>query len=349
LNSKGQFDEAIAAYREALRLKPDDYLICRALGVALHSQGKFDEAVAAYREILRLRPDDYKTYTNLGHTLERQGKLDEAIAALRAALRIKPDFYAAHVNLGIALKKKWTDGNGDCHVPRGIASQARLILGFALRQQGRFIDALAEFKSGHELGSKIPGWQHPSAEWVRNAERLVELDCKLPAILRGQDKPAGAAELLAFAQMCYYKKIYDVSARLWSEAFQAQPKLVDDMNVQNRYDAACAAALAGSGQGKDDPPLDDVARGKWRKQALDWLKADLVALSNISEGDSPQARQTVSGRLRHWKSDTDLAGLRNAAALAKLPEDEQKACRAFWADVNTLLARPQGSSPKSGN
>lgn len=43
--------------------------------------------------------------------------------------------------------------------------------------------------------------------------------------------------------------------------------------------------------------------------------------------------------LQHWKADPDLASLRDAAAVAKLPQDEQKACRALWADVETLLGK----------
>ena len=129
---------------------------------------------------------------------------------------------------------------------------------------------------------------------------------------------------------------------------QAQPKLADDMQVQNRYNAACAAALAGSGQGKDDPPLDDAAKTRWRKQAIDWLKADLAAWSKILDSGPPQARQAISQTLQHWKADTDLVGLRDPAALAKLPENEQKACRALWAEVDALLAKSRGTDPEQG-
>ncbi len=109
------------------------------------------------------------------------------------------------------------------------------------------------------------------------------------------------------------KRVHGASARFWSEAFRLEPKLADDMNVQNRYNAACAAALAGSGQGKDDPPLDDAKKAHWRKQAIDWLKADLAARSKILATGPPQAKQLVTQTLQHWKADTDLAGLRDAA------------------------------------
>ena len=121
------------------------------------------------------------------------------------------------------------------------------------------------------------------------------------------------------------------------------------MNVQNRYNAACAAALAGSGQGKDDPPLDDETKAQWRKQAIDWLKADLTAWSKILEDGQPPARPSVIETLQHWKTDTELAGLRDAGALAKLSGDEQKACRALWARVDALLSKVQDAKPNSGH
>jgi hypothetical protein len=43
--------------------------------------------------------------------------------------------------------------------------------------------------------------------------------------------------------------------------------------------------------------------------------------------------------LQHWKADPDLAGIRERLALAQLPEDERKACRTLWADVEALLQR----------
>ena len=64
------------------------------------SQGKLDEAIAAYREAIRLKPDYAEAHSNLGIALAGQGKLDEAIAEYREAIRLKPDYAAAHNNLG---------------------------------------------------------------------------------------------------------------------------------------------------------------------------------------------------------------------------------------------------------
>ena len=49
--------------------------------------------------------------------------------------------------------------------------------------------------------------------------------------------------------------------------------------------------------------------------------------------------------MRHWQKDTDLAGIRDAAALAKLPAEEQKACTQLWADVAALLKKAAENAP----
>jgi predicted O-linked N-acetylglucosamine transferase (SPINDLY family) len=103
LMGQGKLDEAIAAYRRAIRSKPDYAAAYTTLGIALAGQGKFDEAIAAYRRAIGIKPDLAEAYPNLGNVLMDQGKLDEAIAAYRRAIGIKPDLAEAYANLGAAL------------------------------------------------------------------------------------------------------------------------------------------------------------------------------------------------------------------------------------------------------
>jgi len=50
--------------------------------------------------------------------------------------------------------------------------------------------------------------------------------------------------------------------------------------------------------------------------------------------------EEVGGPFRSpWQKVTDLAGIRDAAALANLPADEQKAFTQLWADVAALLKK----------
>ena len=87
------------------------------------------------------------------------------------------------------------------------------------------------------------------------------------------------------------------------------------------------------------PALDEAAKARWRQQAIDWLKADLAFWSKTVENGPPQAKAVIAQTLQHWKADADVAGIRDAVALPKLPAAEQAACRALWADVDALLAK----------
>jgi serine/threonine-protein kinase len=203
--------------------------------------------------------------------------------------------------------------------------------------KGQFAEALEYRRRGHELGSKIPRWPYPSAQWVRNCERLVEIDAKLRAILSGQKQPADTAERLALAQLCQLpcKKQYAAAVRFYQEAFAAEPKLANDLSTPHRYNAACAAALAAAGQGKDADKLESKERSRWRRQALDWLRADLTQWSKQMEKGSSHVQTT----LKHWQQNPDLASVRDEANLAKLPTEEQPGWRQLWAGVKNTLTR----------
>src|SRR5262249_53344375 len=160
-------------------------------------------------------------------------------------------------------------------------------------------------------------------------------DSKLLAIVRGAAKPANAAERIEFATLCSIRKFPGTAARFYQEAFAAQPALAEDLDAGHRFDAARAAALAGAGPGKGDPPLDDppldkTARVRWCQQALSWLRAELDLRTKQLSSGKPEGRLATRQALALWLRDADLASLREEAALAKLTETEQKACRQLW-------------------
>jgi hypothetical protein len=234
--------------------------------------------------------------------------LDEAIACYRDAIRIKPN-----------------------------EPESYLFLGGALNKQCQFTEALEAYRRSRELGSK-----HPRIDqFVKESEQLVGLAPRLPAILKGEAEPAGTAEQMSYAQLCYYEKYYVASARFWADAFAAEPKLGDDVPTSHRYNAARAAALAGAGQGVDAKKLSEVEQARWRQRALAWLEADLAYWAErLKQGDKqgPGESQWYFW-LGVWQLDPDFASVRDEAALRKLPEAEQQAWQNFWEEVETLRRR----------
>jgi hypothetical protein len=116
------------------------------------------------------------------------------------------------------------------------------------------------------------------------------------------------------------------------------------LRAEHRYSAACAAALAGCGQGKDAPPPDAEAKVRFRRQALDWLRADLAAYAKLLAGTDLQAPALVRQRLQQWQNDADFRGVREEAALGKLAEAERQPWQKLWDDVARTLAQAQGKT-----
>jgi Flp pilus assembly protein TadD len=127
LDEKGQFDEAIREFQEAIRLKPDYVLAHNNLGVAIVRKGQIDKGISQYHEAIRLKPDYALAHNNLGIALARKGQIGEAIREFHEAIRLKPDFAQAHYNLGIALVRK---GQSDEAI-REFQEAVRLKPGFA--------------------------------------------------------------------------------------------------------------------------------------------------------------------------------------------------------------------------
>jgi tetratricopeptide (TPR) repeat protein len=349
LMDKGDVDGSLAECRLAIRLKGDYATAHNNLGIALWRKGRPDEAIAAFREALRIKKDFAGAHNNLGIALKDTGQLDEAIAAYREALRLKPDHFPGHINLGIALALKGRPDEAVAAFREALRlkdddPEAHCNLGKCLLELGRFRQAAAELRRGCELGSRNPGWPHARAAQAHlgEAEQMARLVDRLPDVLGGKDRPRDAAEHLGFARLCQrYRKQYAAAARLYEEAFAAQPDLVASPDNGLRYNAACAAALAGCGAGGDPAPLTDAERAGLRKQALDWLRADLGASHGLLDKGRDQDRSAVAQRMQHSLADSDFLGVRGPEALGKLPEAEREGWRQLWADVAATLARAQ--------
>jgi hypothetical protein len=57
------------------------------------------------------------------------------------------------------------------------------------------------------------------------------------------------------------------------------------------------------------------------------------------EKSADQAGPEIAREMQHWLQDSDLAGVRNAEALAKLPEAERKEWQKLWQEVEALRKR----------
>jgi len=223
LENDGRFDEAVAGYRRASMLAPQDPRILRNLGNtlmrlnrpeeasvayrqaihfapnhpgthfnlgrALMDLGQVGEAAQAFRDECALTPNDQETHLYLGCALEFQGRLTDAIAAYRSGIALQPENAAAHVNLGLALLRK-----GD--LAAGWAAYERrwqtplMIESYRVFTQPRW---QGEAAAGHRLLVHIEGGFGDTLQFcrfgqlaeARGLQVITEVQTPLVRLLRG--------------------------------------------------------------------------------------------------------------------------------------------------------------------
>jgi len=110
----GQVEEAVAAYKKAIALKPDYQAAYANLGVAYYQLEQLDLAAVQYETALELDPNDGEVAYNLGALQLQQAllsgkppdpeRVSEAIAQLEHALELAPDLAEPHFSLGVAYE-----------------------------------------------------------------------------------------------------------------------------------------------------------------------------------------------------------------------------------------------------
>ena len=89
-DEKGEYDNAIADYNEALRLDPEHAIAYHNRGLAWSQKAKYDNAIADYDNAIRLDPKYATAYENRGFALGVTGAYGKAIADYNEAIRLQP-------------------------------------------------------------------------------------------------------------------------------------------------------------------------------------------------------------------------------------------------------------------
>jgi tetratricopeptide (TPR) repeat protein len=342
--------ESIRFAQAAVVLRPQSAVAHNSLGASLARDGRWGEAIAEYREALRINSDDALVHDNLASALaqkalllKKQGEPDKAIVNFREAIKHKPGYAEAYISLGALLCDVKRDYDGAIEAfqtainLRPKNAVAYFNLGNARRHKGQFEEAIAAYQNALDFlpeGDPV----RPSAQGqLKQAQDLLALANRLSLVLAGTEK-AGARDLATMAQMCVlYKKYHATAARLYRDALQAEPGLM----AQHRYNAACAAALAGCGEGKDAFNLADKEKRRLRDQARVWLWGELELLDKQHRAGHLLGVLLLEERVAHAQEVPAFKGVRDS--LDALSEPEQAAWRKLWADTDQLLKQARGS------
>lgn len=102
LSQKGQFEEAVEAYHQAIQVNPDATGPFYNLGLAYKHLKQYERAAAAFESALRLEPGNMNIRLNLGNVYNRMERWEKAIAHLNRVVHSTEGNAEAHGNLGWA-------------------------------------------------------------------------------------------------------------------------------------------------------------------------------------------------------------------------------------------------------
>src|SRR6266567_216122 len=98
-----RYQEALAAYEQAIRLDPNLALAYNGKGDALYNLKRSQEALAAFEQAIHLDPNFAAAYNNKGNALYDLVRSQEALAAYEQAIHLSPNYALAYHNKSLAL------------------------------------------------------------------------------------------------------------------------------------------------------------------------------------------------------------------------------------------------------
>lgn len=207
----GDHAGAERAFRRGLQIAPDNAELRNALGWTLFQAGRTGEAVAEYQRALTLNPkqakahnnlalamvelDDFEgaarhfqasldiepaaeIYSDLGFAKARLGRSEEALADYRKALALDPDCASAHINLAVLSVQSGDFAAAESHYRKALAgrptAQTYNGLGYALAQQGRSGEAIAEYRRAIDVDPRFTPAYNNLAEALTGEGKLAE-------------------------------------------------------------------------------------------------------------------------------------------------------------------------------
>jgi glycosyltransferase involved in cell wall biosynthesis len=104
-NLAGRAPEAIAAFKEALKLDPNQLWVWSNLAHVLSASGQTEEAQAAFNAALRIDPACKEVLSNYGLFFYRHKYYSDAEKVLRRAIAVDPSFITAWCNLAMVVSR----------------------------------------------------------------------------------------------------------------------------------------------------------------------------------------------------------------------------------------------------
>ena len=214
----------------------------------------------------------------------------------------------------------------------------QLLLGRLYLSNGNYAAAADAFERAEEMGRHLDQWPYQTAALARNVRLELDSDSFLnfERPCQNVDDAGAIGSFLA-----HRKRRYLAAARFTVAVLDQHPEWNSwsdsEPAVRLRYLAAAYFVKAANGEG-DAASLDADERTQLRRQANDWLRAELqLALQNSAV--DPQRSARIRAILKYGQIDGWMATVRDPIHLDKLPVEERQIWQKFWEDWAAALTQ----------
>ncbi len=184
-------------------------------GLELKELERYEEAIDAFHEAIRIKPDLAEAHYELGGVYFKQRSFNEAIKCYQQAIRLKPDNPEAYFNMGLAYinLQQWNDViesfTQAAHLKPDKSGRAYFYIGEACHQLQDYKGAIAAFQKSIDLQPEFSkAYKHLGASYGA-LEHWGEASKALQEAVRLDPSDAEADTLLAYCQaiLDYNKKV----------------------------------------------------------------------------------------------------------------------------------------------
>ena len=157
---KGNFQEAISLYNEAIQIKPDLSWAYNNRGVVYDDLGNYQQAIADYNKAIEFDPKYAGAYSNRGNAYDDLGNKEQAIADYNKAIELNPKDAGAYSNRGSAYHSLGNKEQAIADCNKAIELNPKLAEAYSNRGRaysdlGNKEQAIADYNKAIELNPKL--------------------------------------------------------------------------------------------------------------------------------------------------------------------------------------------------
>ncbi len=219
-------EQAVYNASKAIEKDPALWVPHKTLGQIYQDQRNWDAAITEFKEAARLKPDDYLLLYNLGVAQYNATRYVDAQQSFEASIHAKDDFYPAHFRLGRTHMMLNQPSRALASLRRAAALErnddvVQYYIGEVLRQQGDLGGAVAAYDQASRINPREPGYYRKAGTTLLTLGRAAEAESRLRTAL-AQDAQSSVTQF-NMSQALVAQGKYEDALTYASRAVELEP------------------------------------------------------------------------------------------------------------------------------